>query len=255
MKKEPKGLTAGHLVRILGILVTISFLSQYAYSNEFPEKCLSRGVTPCAAYFKKASQFKLFESSLYFSTHSKLLKPLNNQLVLLQGKVWIEKANQDTWAVYKNTISSSGRALLVKRPDSSVYIWTQLEGQADLRSSDQSLTILPGQSVEIDSDQISVPRLASADILDWDLVGFGPEISSLVTSVETKKWVKASQMGNIYRDVAASIEAKKDKDRDQRLMIKRQKDAEDKKYKDLFRTRHYNPEAWSEFLKDPDLSP
>jgi hypothetical protein len=62
-------------------------------------------------------------------------------------------------------------------------------------------------------------------------------------------------MADVYRSVATSVEEKKEAKRLERVRIQNEQAAKDRKYKELFRIRYYYPEAWSEFLNNPDLSP
>jgi hypothetical protein len=224
-------------------------------ANEEPTNCLKSNIIPCAAYFAKPSELKILGSHFFLSEQSKILRSKKSQIILLDGKILVDTLNQISLRVYHTDVVTEGSLLLVKSKEDDSYQLTQIEGDAKLETPTGAQSLLAGQFIIIRPNKLSVPRLASNQIKDWDLKGFGPEIRKLLGKIHFEKWIQAHDMSDIYRDVAASIEEQKERDLLARLEEKKRKEKLDQKYKDLFRIRHFNPQGWSEFLNDPDFSP
>jgi len=237
------------------IFCILWFVTLGARANEEPMNCLKNDVIPCAAYFAKPSKLKIQTSHFFLSENSKILRSEKNQMILLEGKILVERLDKMSLQLYQTTIVTNGHFLLIKSKDSDSYQLTQIQGDAQLETPTGVHSLLAGQFITIRPNGLSVPKLASKQINDWDLKGFGLEIRNLLTKIDFEKWIQAKDMADVYRNVATSIEEQKELERLARLEQKKQKEQLDQKYKDLFRIRYFNPQGWSEFLNNPDLSP
>jgi len=184
-----------------------------------------------------------------------MLNLSSSHFTLIDGKVMGNPGSPVLWSIYRYKIETEGSFLILKHQEGQSYSWTQLSGYSRLRFNESAITLKAGQFLDIYPDRLSIPKLASKDIKSWNLEGFSPEIQTALKEIPLDSWIEPSQMAEVYRSVAESIEHEKDQARLDRLAVKAKADAEDQKYKELFRTRHNNPVGWSEFLNNPDLSP
>jgi hypothetical protein len=226
-----------------------------ALADQEPKACLEKKITPCAVFFKKASSLKVLKNQFYVTSQAKLLQTMDAQFILLDGKVLSYETKSHTWTIYSNKVEAQGSFLIVKDQNGSKYTWTQLAGESKIKYNQSEINLVAGQLLEFYPDHVSVPQLASKNLKDWSLEGFSAEIKPILNSIPRDSWIGITEMADVYRSVATSVEEKKEAKRLERVRIQNEQAAKDRKYKELFRIRYYYPEAWSEFLNNPDLSP
>jgi hypothetical protein len=242
-------------VKLISFAISLIFFNFQVLADQEPKACLEKKIIPCATFFKKASSLKISQNQFYVTSNSKLLQISDTEFILLDGKVLSHETKPHTWTIYRSRVEAQGSFLIVKIKSGSKYTWTQLSGESKIKYNKLELNLVAGQQLDIYPDHLAVPRLASKDFKDWDLEGFSPEIKSVLSSIPKNTWIEPIEMAEVYRSVAYSFEEKKEAKRLERIRIQKEQAARDLKYKELFRMRYYNPELWSEFLNNPDLSP
>jgi hypothetical protein len=244
-----------------------------------PPFCLEKQKYPCAFYLKKPSLVKIESTHFYGSAQAQIFLLDPQKSVLLEGKVLISSSEEKrSWHVYGYEVRTEGKALLIKHPHEESYTWIQLSDQGYVTSSIISkasssrvtsssvrpfpvkttksvVTLFPGQKVQFHRNQVSIPQVLWKPLLFSYLEGFSPEVGNLLQSLIQKPWIASATMGIVYREVAQSVLDEKDGERLKRLEKRRREEEKNLKYKEAFRKRYQSPEAWSEFIQNPDLSP
>lgn len=234
----------------LSILLSGVILKAHAVIDS-PKFCFSKNSYPCSLEFnqKIAMTHKSFKieavpkTQLYFKTEQ--------EWKLISGQVLVETKDQAHWVVFGTQKIKLQGDVIIKELESGVIQLYQLQGVSQINLQD----LHPGFLIKIKKGQLQNPEPIPRDQAISLYTPFKRLTAKEINKI-TALWGDTSeQAAQAYRLLASELDQTKENLRLEQIRQRKDKEAEDLKYKEAFRMRHFNPEKWSEFIDNSDLSP
>lgn len=249
-------------MKLIFIVALVLFIFKPTWAEtsfiDEPRGCMLSASYPCGAHFINSYLHATPESKIQFQAGSKAFWRKASDFTLVSGKAYVSPEKTFTYKFVHHHWQLRG-SVIIEAKSGGVDLY-QIKSSSDYQVENAKIA-----KVEVHSGfKVGMTATSKTPSIPYPIAE--QEVSSIFLGVyrpsidEVKEIAQAwsqrhMQAAEAFREVASSIEDQKETKRQARVQRRNEINERNQKYKDLFRKRHFRPEAWSEFINDPDLSP